>query len=215
MTDHKPLSWLFGVKDPGARLTRWRLQLKKYDYNIIYKPGTQNTNADALSRIAKINKLSNVDDYRTKTYEQFKEDIQKILITNSNVIEIQGDIFEAPEDITFVVCVSKNFEMSQGLTLKCRRRFGQIETLKEQNKEITEIAYIQHDGKSLEFIITKELSQQTTTLETVFKCIINLRTFCEENNITRFGLPRVGNELDKLTGKKFELLLDTFSKIQK
>ncbi|KAL4132497.1 hypothetical protein QTP88_009636 [Uroleucon formosanum] len=29
VTDHKPLSWLFGVKDPGARLTRWRLQLEE------------------------------------------------------------------------------------------------------------------------------------------------------------------------------------------
>lgn len=145
MTDHKPLLWLFLVKDPGARLTRWRLQLEEYNYNIIYKPGTQYTNADALSRIANINKLPSIDDYRTKTYEKFEEDIQKTLITNSNVIEIQGDIFEAPEDITFVVCVSKDFEMSQGLALECRRRFGQIEALKEQNKEITEIAYIQHD----------------------------------------------------------------------
>jgi len=55
VTDHKPLSWLFGVKDPGARLTRWRLQLKEYNYNIIYKPGVQNSNSDALSRITVTN----------------------------------------------------------------------------------------------------------------------------------------------------------------
>ncbi|KAL4082949.1 hypothetical protein QTP88_029447 [Uroleucon formosanum] len=207
VTDHKPLSWLFGVKDPGARLTRWRLQLEEYDYNIIYKPGTQNTNADALSRIAKIDKLSNVNDYRTKTYEQFEEDIQKTLITNSNVIEIQGNIFEAPEDITLVVCVSKNFEMSQGLALECRRRFGQIETLKEQNKEITEVAHIQHNENLIAFIIVKELCQQTTTFETFYKCIINLRTFCEENNITKIGLPRVGNELDKLKWEKVRAII--------
>jgi hypothetical protein len=51
ITDHKPLSWLYGVKDPGARLTRWRLQLEEFDYDIIYKPDVQNTNSDALSRI--------------------------------------------------------------------------------------------------------------------------------------------------------------------
>jgi hypothetical protein len=39
------------VKDPGSRLLRWRIQLEEYDYEIVYKPGVQNSNADALSRI--------------------------------------------------------------------------------------------------------------------------------------------------------------------
>ena len=51
ITDHQALSWLFNIKDPGSRLTRWRLKLEEYEYEIIYKPGVSNTNADALSRI--------------------------------------------------------------------------------------------------------------------------------------------------------------------
>jgi hypothetical protein len=53
-TDHKPLTWLFNVKNPEARL-RWRLQLEEHEYDIVYKPGTANTNSDALSRIVHIN----------------------------------------------------------------------------------------------------------------------------------------------------------------
>lgn len=34
-----------------SRLVKWRLKLKEYDYEIIYKKGKQNTDADALSRI--------------------------------------------------------------------------------------------------------------------------------------------------------------------
>ena len=49
-TDHQPLVWLFNVKDPNSRLVRWRLMLEEYDYEIIYKPGRVNSNADALSR---------------------------------------------------------------------------------------------------------------------------------------------------------------------
>jgi len=30
---------------------RWRLKLEKYDYEVLYKEGKQNTNADALFRI--------------------------------------------------------------------------------------------------------------------------------------------------------------------
>ena len=51
VTDHKPLTWLFNVKDPGSRLMRWKLKLAEYDYTIEYKTGKTNKNADALSRM--------------------------------------------------------------------------------------------------------------------------------------------------------------------
>lgn len=56
ITDHRPLTWLFSIKDPGSRLARWRLKLEEYDYEIVYKPGKINKNADALSRI-KVNNI--------------------------------------------------------------------------------------------------------------------------------------------------------------
>jgi hypothetical protein len=42
------------VKDPGSRLLRWRIKLEEFDYEIIYKKGSLNTNADALSRISSL-----------------------------------------------------------------------------------------------------------------------------------------------------------------
>ena len=51
ITDHRALVWLFNITDPGSRLTRWRLKLEEYQYTIHFKPGVNNTNADALSRI--------------------------------------------------------------------------------------------------------------------------------------------------------------------
>nr|XP_034195197.1 uncharacterized protein LOC117611373 [Osmia lignaria] len=50
ITDHKPLIWLNSLTDPTSRLMRWKLRLSEYDYEIKYKPGKQNINADALSR---------------------------------------------------------------------------------------------------------------------------------------------------------------------
>lgn len=60
-TDHRPLAWLNSLKDPNSKLTRWRLRLQDYNFEIIYKSGKQNTNADALSRI-KVNALDSDDD---------------------------------------------------------------------------------------------------------------------------------------------------------
>jgi hypothetical protein len=59
VTDHKPLTWVFSVKDPSSRLLRWRLKLEEFDYQIVYKPGVTNANADALSRII-MTRISNV-----------------------------------------------------------------------------------------------------------------------------------------------------------
>lgn len=51
-TDHRPLKWLFNLKEPAnMKLTRWKLKLEEFDYQIEYKKGKSNTNADALSRI--------------------------------------------------------------------------------------------------------------------------------------------------------------------
>jgi hypothetical protein len=36
-SDHKPLTWIMNVIDPGSRLLRWRIKLEEYDYEIVYK----------------------------------------------------------------------------------------------------------------------------------------------------------------------------------
>lgn len=50
LTDHRPLIYLFGMKDPSSRLLKFRLALEEYDFTIEYVKGTTNT-ADALSRV--------------------------------------------------------------------------------------------------------------------------------------------------------------------
>ena len=50
-TDHNPLRWLMSMKDSSQRLTRWALALQDYDFDIEYRKGSENGNADALSRM--------------------------------------------------------------------------------------------------------------------------------------------------------------------
>ena len=49
-TDHQPLQWLSAQKMEG-RLCRWALALQEFDFEIKYRRGSSNANADALSRI--------------------------------------------------------------------------------------------------------------------------------------------------------------------
>lgn len=48
-TDHNPLQWLSSQKMEG-KLCRWALQLQEFEFEIRYRKGSQNSNADALSR---------------------------------------------------------------------------------------------------------------------------------------------------------------------
>ena len=52
-TDHKPLEWLQSARISRARsqrLERWSLELRAYEFDVVYRPGATNQHADALSR---------------------------------------------------------------------------------------------------------------------------------------------------------------------
>ena len=51
VTDHRPLTWLKTMPNPSPKFARWQMSLQQYDFDIVYKAGKTNRNADALSRI--------------------------------------------------------------------------------------------------------------------------------------------------------------------
>jgi len=53
-TDHKPLKWLFNVKETdNKRILNWQLQLSNFQFEIDHVPGRENVVANALSRVDK------------------------------------------------------------------------------------------------------------------------------------------------------------------
>lgn len=59
-SDHKPLIFLYNLKNPASKLTRVRLELEEYDFVVEYIKGKDNVAADALSRIS-IHDLKQID----------------------------------------------------------------------------------------------------------------------------------------------------------
>lgn len=51
-TDHRPLTYLFSMKDPTSKLTRMRLDLEDYQFTVEYLKGKDNHVAEALSRVS-------------------------------------------------------------------------------------------------------------------------------------------------------------------
>ena len=84
ITDHKPLQWLFSLKDPNSKLLRWRIKLEEFDYKILYKKGTLNTNADALSRIEINTKETNTGFDLFKYMDDFNRNLEQTTSNNGN-----------------------------------------------------------------------------------------------------------------------------------
>ncbi|KAI2665823.1 Transposon Tf2-9 polyprotein [Labeo rohita] len=51
LTDHKNLEYLHSAKLLNHRQARWALFFSRFDFSVTYRPGSQNTKADALSRL--------------------------------------------------------------------------------------------------------------------------------------------------------------------
>ncbi|VDI31061.1 Hypothetical predicted protein [Mytilus galloprovincialis] len=49
-TDHHSLKWLSSIKQSTGRLARWSVLLQGYSFDICYREGSKNGNADGLSR---------------------------------------------------------------------------------------------------------------------------------------------------------------------
>ena len=55
--DHRPLQWLMSKAEPAGKLSRWAMKIQEFQFDIEYKKGKDNLNADALSRMP-INNVS-------------------------------------------------------------------------------------------------------------------------------------------------------------
>lgn len=104
ITDHKPLQWLFSLKEPNSKLVRWRLKLEEYDYEIIYKKGKLNKNADALSRV-EINVIEedNPPSALVEYIEKFNNELERAGTSNPNFdtdsLIVEPDKLEIDRDL--------------------------------------------------------------------------------------------------------------------
>ena len=50
VTNHEPLKWIMTTQKLTGKLARWSLLLQEYDFTVVHRAGTDNANADCLSR---------------------------------------------------------------------------------------------------------------------------------------------------------------------
>jgi len=187
LTDHRPLSWLFNLKDPLSKLARWRIELEQYNYEIKYKPGVQNSNVDALSRMYNINEI------KEESYATFLEKFETIMITNKNVKEVHGELLESPSEYHIVSEIEKYYNFTSGINYELKKKFGKDKILKA-NKDLGDVVKFKHEDRYIIFLITKTKEKQLTTYENMHLALLNLKYFCEKHNLNKLAMNQLGRK---------------------
>ncbi|KAL4153415.1 hypothetical protein QTP88_001248 [Uroleucon formosanum] len=185
LTDHRPLSWLFNLKDPLSKLARWRIELEQYNYEIKYKPGVQNSNVDALSRMYYIN------DIKEESYPTFLEKFETIIITNKNVKEVHGELLESPNEYHIISEIEKYYNFTSGINYEIKKKIGKDKILKS-NKSLGDVVKFKNENRYIIFLITKTKQKQCTTYETVHLALLNLKYFCKKHNLKKLAMNQIG-----------------------
>ena len=75
VTDHSALRWLHPV-EPKGRLARWVMHLQEYDFTVVHRSGSENGNADGLSRLIPLQRCTPTEPDTTPSSTTFATTIQ-------------------------------------------------------------------------------------------------------------------------------------------
>ena len=180
ITDHKPLVWLFNLKEPNSKLLRWKIKLQEFDYTVEYKKEKLNTNADALSRIK---------------------------INNFEIIEKEGNLLEINDNIA--LCISVDRKLGSGIAADINSKFKSREYLLNfKQPKITDILMQRlPNGKALFHLVTKEKFNQKPSYKNFRETLKYLIQYLISNNIDNISIPKIGCGKDKLSWEKVKTIL--------
>ena len=85
-TDHRALQWLRTSKDLSGRLARWAMLLQEFDFDIVYRKGSQNGNADGLSRLpveSDVDGVAGLDEVSLKQIRSVKKIPRSLLFLSA------------------------------------------------------------------------------------------------------------------------------------
>lgn len=175
MTDHKPLIYLFSMKDPSSRLLKFRLELEEYSFKIVYVKGKENSIADALSRICITSdtlKEMNSDVVNVMTRAQSRRLIEE---SKTNIFSNPNeDRPDQPKFVELLKIPSESIEMTF-------INKGEINKLKNQNEIDVESECFIFCKKKNTLFINLDFRTHFTRDEFVSK----LCKFCERVKINK------------------------------
>jgi O-acetyl-ADP-ribose deacetylase (regulator of RNase III) len=120
------------------------------------------------------------------------------ILAKMSFTEQYGDLFELPESIPLVHCVAADFHMGAGIAVKFLQKFGSKEELRSRNIQVGGVTHLNHKGRFIYYLVTKQLSWGKPTYKTLESSLISMFVDLKEKNIKTIGMPKIGCGLDGL-----------------
>ena len=186
-TDNSSITWLYRQKEPKGRIARWILQLLQYDFEIIYKTGKSNSNADAISRIPNL-------DYTLVTTVCEVDEKQKFLQAQHDDSELEKIFLALNSEKTdrSTRKIKQNFLIkSDGLLHKIMKKtkiYDDIYRLVVPNSLKAQILYIYHShilGSHRGIAKTFHKIHDRYYWRSMFREIDNFCKTCQKCNFTK------------------------------
>lgn len=189
-TDHNPLIYLNNITITSERLTRWRLKLAEYNFNIIYRKGKCNANADTLSRV------------ETVEQETAKEEIIETLLNINTQLEVDkiiynSDNLSASKEERIVLCGTAETHLKTDIAIDLNLKLEGKPDHNDQKVKIGSLLTWKSDTGVI-FMVTRDSRTRKPSILNLELCIQNLKDYCLKNKITKIAFAKYKNGLDKL-----------------
>ncbi|KAF4529396.1 hypothetical protein B566_EDAN003488 [Ephemera danica] len=126
-----------------------------------------------------------------------------------NINFIDGDIYEAPKEYSYVQCVSQDLHCGAGIAAQFKAKYGGIDYMKAQNKTVCDIAVLPiEDERYLFNLITKLKYFHKPTLNSIERCLWQLKHFCHEFGVRKIAMPLIACGLDKQPWTQVQKILE-------
>ena len=141
------LNWLISLKNPSPRLARWVLRLRNFDFDIEYKAGLLNGNADAISRW---DVMGEQDVEEANELQVLQVDFRKVIGT-----------FEQKDDSDIGTIIEwkkqkKRPELDKGWSAELSRFWAQFDKLIVLNGNLYRICTHGEDEDKLKLVVAKK-----------------------------------------------------------
>lgn len=121
--------------------------------------------------------------------------------------EHKGDLFSCPDTDSLAHCVSRDLHMGKGIAKIFKKEFGHEGLLREQDKNVGEVAVLKHKDRFVYYLITKVKYFFRPTNDALEASLKSMKEHCIAHNVKSVSMPRIGCGLDRLDWSDIEGIL--------
>ena len=118
---------------------------------------------------------------------------------------IKGDLFDSQDCLAH--CVSQDLGMAGGIAYQFKRRFGGVETLRDQHKRVGEAAMLVRNGRAIFYLVTKRRLGDYPTYDALEASLFDMYHQCKMNHIINVAMPKIGCGIDRLDWDRVENII--------